>query len=945
MAGQIIDLVLSLISEWYPGLLDGVGPTSGLKQKVPCYECLKLGRSRPFEFRVEQCLPEIARNRTTMECGYDREDPAKNHMVPLADIVPDLLLKDINPEFLLNSEDIIYGEDGSSLLGMGGYGKVYRGKCHGKPVAIKIYLTHNEDTFTDLRSEVKLLQKLHHPCIVSLVGVSIYPMMALVMEEAAMGSLEKPLIKRKLSIHRIVIHRITAEVATALWFLHCSGIIHRDLNAAKVLLWSLDPESLCHCKLTDFGIATHLTPVGTRGLIGTKGFIAPEVLYIGKRKQHSVYDHKADIFSFGMFLYQMIARRHPYVELQPQQIDAAVESGMRPKLQDVFQAESAFHYLTRLMQTCWEDNPRDRPTTEEIIKTVTLYSTQAIMCVHPVKSRFSLRHICAITPVDFTLASLPGSYEGRVPNSSEIWVCCDSAEGVELNIYNVNTMVKISKNFIKKKQVQCISLCGEHVWVGSWTGIKYGVIDIFSIYTRELVHNITMRENFISCITCTDNAVYLGTLEGDCFAFPCDIKLIQANPNPRCKHISEHAVDGIVATTKCVWISHAHCIYFLNLDNLALEGSLHRQQDVNTIIGQLRLSADGNTVWSAHLGGVILSAWDAIKKLNKYDIDVGKHLGNLSIQPEKDMVITAMAPALDTVWVGMATGHILVFHDEELLTWCHPYTGYICFISCIPSRGPCETEACMMVTGAEGFSSPAPNLDSDMGCETTDDDEKPVSDAGVLVLWEAFTAKMTKQIQLVEENSTGYLKNHKNVQKMIHKGEFKDDIGNHIFWNRETTAELPNSNLSFSREESDHDSLHDDAGAFTPPPYLGELPIAYTSECSSKASTPTAKVSGEWPVSSMRSQASSNTIWQEIFDIRLPGPDNSMIRVSCPKPASLKDLLRELQMNPDLPEEQCQVEYHQSDSGESLPIHTQEQLDSYLHLENRPQLSLSKVQI
>ena len=951
---QLIDLVLSLVSQWFPGLQDGAGPTSGLNQRVPCYECLKMGRFRPFEFRVDVCLPEIARCRTTMECGYDRADPAKNHTVPLADIVPDLLLQDLNPEFLLNSEDIVYNEDEHSLLGKGGYGKIYRGKYQGKPVAIKKYLTRNEDAFTELRSEAKLLQKSCHPCIVSLVGVCIYPMMALVMEEAPMVSLEKPLLrgKRKLAIHRIVIHRIAAEVAAALWFLHDNGIIHRNVNAADVLLWSLDPEALCHCKLTDFGISTHLTPVGVKGLIGTKGFIAPEVLYIGKKKQHSVYDHKADIFSFGMFLYQMIARRPPYFELPGHQIDTAVESGERPRTQDVFQAQSAFHYLTRLMQTCWEDNPRDRPTTEEIIKTISQYSTQAIMCVHPVRSGFSLRCMCAIPPVDFTHAQLPHI-------SSEIWVCCDGAEGTELNIYNANTMVKISKNFIKENQVQCICLCGDHVWVGSRAGIEYGVIDIFNIYTRDLVHHIPMRENSVSCITCSDETVYLGTLEGYCFSFAREIKQIQANAKPRYKYVSEHAVDGIVATKQCVWVSHTRYIYFLNLDNLALEGSVYRRLDA--FIGQLCLTADGKTVWSAHLGGgVILSAWDVVKKLNKFDIDIGHHLKNITeVQTDQDEIITAMAPALDTVWVGMSTGHLLVFHDEELLTWCHPYTEYIRFISCIPSRGPCETEACMMVTGAKGFSSPVPIQGSTVDFEKTDDTDQPVGKAGVLVLWEAFTAKMTRQIKLVEENAPGYLKNHHTVQNMILKGEFKD--GTHILKQKRAVQEelsgtSPGLNMyredswftsdtrvsmadSLQQLEHSYDSLHDNTVEFTTPHPLSHE-AAYTSETSSEASI---EESDEWqtmPI--MRPQTCSTTIPQEIFHIRLPGPDNATLRVSCPKPATLKDLLRELQMNSDLPEEQCLVEYPHSDSGESLPIHTQEQLDAYLHLENRPQLFLSK---
>ena len=47
----------------------------------------------------------------------------------------------------------------------------------------------------------------------------------------------------------------------------------RDLKSSNVLLWSLDPDALCHCKVTDFGLATTQSPVGALGVEGTKRFI------------------------------------------------------------------------------------------------------------------------------------------------------------------------------------------------------------------------------------------------------------------------------------------------------------------------------------------------------------------------------------------------------------------------------------------------------------------------------------------------------------------------------------------------------------------------------------------------------------------------------------------------------------------------------------------------
>ena len=149
------------------------------------------------------------------------------------------------------------------------------------------------------------------------------------------------------------------------------------------MLWILDPDSLYHCKVADFSIATHLAPIGARGLQGTKGFIAPEVLHVGMRKQRSAYDHRADI-SFGMFLYQLIARRHPYHNIHLQRIDVAVISGERPKLHDVDICRTGYHYLTQVMQACWEDNPNNRFDTNTIIKEVFQAPTQMVMCVTPI---------------------------------------------------------------------------------------------------------------------------------------------------------------------------------------------------------------------------------------------------------------------------------------------------------------------------------------------------------------------------------------------------------------------------------------------------------------------------------------------------------------------------------------------------------------------------------
>ena len=958
---QLVDIILSLIHEWYPGLEEST-TNKGVEQRVPCYECRKLGRSNPFEFKIDQYMSLITSNRPQIECGYDR-DANKNHKVALTDIMPDLLLQDLDAEFLLKPDEIKYQEDQDSLLGEGGFGKVYRGKCRGKSVAIKKYLTRNEDAFNELRSEAKVLQKSHHPCLVCLVGVSVYPLMALVLEEAPMGSLERHLLKKSTPVPRLVMFRIAAQVAAALRFLHQHGIIFRDLKAANVLVWSLDEASLCHSKVTDFGIATHLSPVGVLGIQGTKGFIAPEVLFIGKKK--AIYNHRADIFSFGMLLYQMIARRHPFHNVQPVKIDTKVVQGDRPSIVDTPMAETGYFYLTRLMERCWHDKPDERPETSDLIVQVSNVIFQSVMGIHPVRSRFSLRRGCAITPHDYAKANVTSH------TNSELWICCDGSEGAELNIYNTNRMVKLSKNFIKENQVQCMCVCGDHVWVCSRAGIEYGVIDIFSMISRELVHNIRMRENAVSCITCSDTVVYLGTLEGYCFAFDMDLKAVQTNCRPKYRYISEHAIDGIVVTKKHVWVSHTRFMFYLNLDTLQLEHSYKRSQRMDAFIGHLAMSTheDKCIVWSSHLGGSTLSAWDAETETHLYDIDVREILlkdvgiGDCS---EHDAIMTCMTPAMDAVWVGMATGHILVFHEQELLLHMHPYTEYMRFLIPVPCEGPCQKEKCMVVSGAKGFQSPLPEYSAELP-DPEEERGQGLDKSGVMILWEAYSGETLRQMRTLQE-SPHYLDNHKTVARMVRNLHFKDDT--HILEDitkpgQETELEeaplieealIPFSpdrsvlttSIAGSMESPSEVEIHlkDEISVSSSPEpienqspsetLLEGLPHSYKIDAQRMQEMRENKVSVGVEAEEVRQRARSHALLNETLDIDILGLS---VRISCPKPVLLSQAMAKVESEGSF---QTKMDfilgYRQGDSGEVVHLTSQEKFDHYLEMENRPML-------
>ena len=948
--GLLVDHAVALINDWYPGMADKGQHEGGIEQIVPCYECLKLKRVDPYQFRVQDCIRLIADGTLSVECHYNKQEQAKNHTVSLADVVPDLLMQDIDTEFLLNMSEMVYKEDETSLLGQGGFGKVYRGKCKGKSVAIKKYQsgssnTHNsDDAFNELRKEAMLLQQSHHPCLVCLVGVCVHPSMALVLEEAPMGSLERPLIKLRQAIHRVVIHRIAAQVAAAIRFLHNSGIIFRDLKAANVLLWSLDPESLCHCKVTDFGIATYAAPVGVRGLHGTKGFIAPEVLHLGRKKSdRPVYTNQADIFSFGMLLYQMIARRHPFQDMAPVKIDSAVDSGERPKLLETPQAETALFYLTRLMQRCWDASPSLRPTTNDIIEGVCSSPFQSVMTIQPARSRWSLRHACV--SVDLVRVGVGNRQE------PELWVCCDGDEGTEVSVYATNTMSRLSKNFIKDNQVQCISLCGDHVWVATRVGIESGVITIYNASTKEQMHSVPLEEHSVTCMSHSESLVYCGTLEGFVLAFSRDTKQLKASKGPQLiREIGDYTIDGILATKGGLWVSHTHFIHFLNLTTLAVEGTL---KPTNAYVGQLKLSLDGATIWSAHLSyhntGTYLTAWSFSERKELFHVDIKEQLKGIDPGADQKVAITAMTPALDTVWVGMSTGHILVFHGAELLTWFCPYKEYVRFLVCIPCEGPCKTEKAMVVSGAKEFRSPLiPGLPD---YDKMDEKGVPVDKGGTLIIWEAFPSKMCRQISMIQSQSSTFLDSHHTVKQVIEKGEFKDG----------TCLLKDGASEGVAEGVTDESVVASVPGLITTQRGDNEPEVSTTVTIVNGKRTDgldtllspavvTEAVMGdplpplpEEPAEPVLLKTHISSTNVETMDVMLPDGVTA-VRVSCVKPAQLQAVLTQLETNSNLTAvaEKFQLTYRldEGSGSQCFVIDTQLDLVKYVEFVKRPELFL-----
>lgn len=228
------------------------------------------------------------------------------------------------------------------------------------------------DAYLNARKELSILLSLRHNNIVPLIGIAVRPL-CLCLSLAPKGSLNNVLQLFKRAGCRLpvnVIKRIITQTASALQYLHSCQIIYRDLKSENVLVWSIpEPQNLTspvHVKLADYGVSRAILASGTKGLAGTPPFIAPEII---RHNGEESYTEKVDCFSFGMFLYELIALKQPFLEGNSELVSANLKghvlSGGRPSLSP---ADLIYPtYLLDLMALCWSQDPVDRPSARNIV--------------------------------------------------------------------------------------------------------------------------------------------------------------------------------------------------------------------------------------------------------------------------------------------------------------------------------------------------------------------------------------------------------------------------------------------------------------------------------------------------------------------------------------------------------------------------------------------------
>ncbi|KAF1861363.1 hypothetical protein Lal_00025647 [Lupinus albus] len=253
----------------------------------------------------------------------------------------------------IDTNQLIYG----NRVGSGSFGDLYRGTYCSQDVAIKVLKPEriSTDMLKEFAQEVYIMRKIRHKNVVQFIGACTRPPnLCIVTEFMSRGSLYDYLHKQRGVFKLQSLLKIATDVSKGMNYLHQNNIIHRDLKTANLLM---DENELV--KVADFGVARVQTQSGVMTAeTGTYRWMAPEVI------EHKPYGQKADVFSFGISLWELLTGELPYSHLTPLQAAVGVvQKGLRPTI-----PKNTHARLSELLQHCWKQDPMERPNFAEIIE-------------------------------------------------------------------------------------------------------------------------------------------------------------------------------------------------------------------------------------------------------------------------------------------------------------------------------------------------------------------------------------------------------------------------------------------------------------------------------------------------------------------------------------------------------------------------------------------------
>ncbi|XP_030387537.1 TGF-beta receptor type-1 isoform X6 [Scaptodrosophila lebanonensis] len=283
------------------------------------------------------------------------------------------------------------------VIGKGRFGEVWRGRWRGENVAVKIFSSREECSWFR-EAEIYQTVMLRHENILGFIAADnkdngTWTQLWLVTDYHENGSLFDYLTTHTVDTKTML--NMSLSIATGLAHLHMDivgtrgkpAIAHRDLKSKNILV-----KSNLSCAIGDLGLAVrHVekddsVDIPSTHRVGTKRYMAPEVLDESMNAQHFDSYKRADVYAFGLILWEIARRCNmgmiydeyqlPYYDVvQP---DPSIEEmkkvvcieKCRPNIPNRWHASDVLHNMAKVMKECWYPNPVARLTALRIKKTL-----------------------------------------------------------------------------------------------------------------------------------------------------------------------------------------------------------------------------------------------------------------------------------------------------------------------------------------------------------------------------------------------------------------------------------------------------------------------------------------------------------------------------------------------------------------------------------------------
>ena len=522
---QCVNIIESFIESWYKLEVNIV---------IPCPHCTKNRLLNPTFFSFATCKEAAMKGSPYVLCN-------SGNSVRLDVITPDLSMAEV--QRIEYSHLIIEKE-----IGKGGFATVYKATYNDEIVALKVIDLLDpsmlEAAYSDFVKESSIMSGLQHQNIIGFRGLCMNPL-CIVTEFANNGNLYDFLHSentKELASSMALKLKIAYDIANGMKFLHnrTPPVIHADLKSPNILLYNLDTSATTVAVVADFGLSKVWVPVLQGRNVDNPVWLAPEILS-GKE-----YSEKADVYSFGVILYEILTLNQFFGEYTFMSVmEDDIIAGKRP--QDL--PEDDEFGLVELVKDSWQNDPIRRPPFTEIvsrlltiIKKSSFHSSINISNgeIRSKNSNFLQNHRSITEQANIQYEEGPVELSSRIINSlypkhdfgvTSLIVANNNEDLWTTTINGSISVYNIYDNYIKEKvipahsnhTISAITSVGDFIWTAA---VDERVIKVWRQIDTKLVKIIpTNSIDIISFININNisnnniNEVWAGSISGNIYTW------------------------------------------------------------------------------------------------------------------------------------------------------------------------------------------------------------------------------------------------------------------------------------------------------------------------------------------------------------------------------------------------------------------------------------------